>query len=275
METSNKTVLITGVYSTLGRHIAKLFLDNDWHVIGTTRNLEKSNNLINKEQPNVTILQLDLFTKNDMENIMTTVKSKFDKIDVLINNAGHVLTGPLEGMSEKQIRNQMEVNFLAPVLLIKKMLPLFKAQKKGAIINISSLCGLVTFPMFSMYHASKWALEGFSESLMYELEPFNIKVKLIEPGGIKDNDYSSMIEFGELSVDEYDKLLHKVHNTNWFPSFTHPKDIAKIVYDAATDNTSQLRYPVGEDCTLFLKERTEGFMNEKAFDNIKNRINGK
>lgn len=266
-----KTVLITGVNSTLGRYIGKCFLENGWEVIGTGRDFQISDFF--KDEKHFTFFSLDLTSVISIDDFFESLFRKVSSVDVLINNAGHVLTGSIEGSSNAQIYHQMQVNFFGPILLTKKMIPHFKSNNSGVFVNLSSIAGLTTFPMFSMYHSSKWALEGFSESLMYELEPFGIKVKLIEPGGIKDNEYQSVVEFSEERLPEYDELLNKVHHTNWFPSFSHPEEIAKVVFDAATDGTNKLRYYVGDDCQMFLKERIRGIMSEESFVKIKQRLN--
>lgn len=217
---------------------------------------------------------MNLENQKSIHKTIEAILKTESRIDLLINNAGFVLSGPFECLSDEQIRRQMEVNFFGTVFMIKAIIPKLKTQQNSSIINMSSLCGLVTFPMLSMYHASKWALEGFSESLMFELESFGIKVKLIEPGGVKDNDYAANVEFASHEKPEYKELLDKVHKTNWFPSFSEPSYIAQEVYRAAHDQSAQLRYKIGSDCTLFLEERNQGFANENYIKNIKKRITG-
>jgi short-subunit dehydrogenase len=177
MEETKKCVLITGGSSQLGFELVNAFAQSKWKVHATTRNIQK---LSEKHQiPNVTFHQLDLSQEQDIYALMAKLSTQETQIDLLINNAGFVLSGPFEGSSDAQIRRQMDVNFFGTLFTIKALLPKFKTQKKGSIINISSLCGLTTFPMLSVYHASKWALEGFTESLMFVLAQFNITVKKI------------------------------------------------------------------------------------------------
>ncbi|MCF8427062.1 MAG: SDR family oxidoreductase [Bacteroidia bacterium] len=272
MEKFTKCALITGGTSQLGFELVKCFAQNNWRVHATTRNLKK---LTEKHQiPNVTFHQLDLTLEKEISEFINKLSSLEPQIDLLLNNAGFVLSGPFEACSDEQIRRQMDVNFFGTLFTIKALLPKFKSQKNGTIINISSLCGLTTFPMLSVYHASKWALEGFTESLMYELAPFGIRVKLIEPGGIMDNNYQSKIEFAEKDLIEYKQLLDKVHHSNWFPSFTSPEEIANKLVKIAEENSLQLRHRIGEDCELLLNERMENQADEQFLLNTKNRILG-
>ncbi len=263
------TVVITGVNSTLGRHIASTFIEEGWRVYGSSRDGQ-----LNDSALDIRISPLDLTDTNSIKNFASRILNSGDGIDVLINNAGHVLSGPFEGCTDQQIRRQFEVNFFGTVELIRQFLPHFKQRKSGTVINVSSLCGLTTFPMLSLYHASKWALEGFTESVMYELAPLGIRMKLIEPGGIKENEYSSTVEFAETVPAEYEGLMHQIHKTDWFPDFSHPAMVARVIYGAATDNTARLRYIVGSDSEQLLAQRKKGLEDESCFSYINDIVNG-
>ncbi len=267
-----KVVLITGANSMIGKALVKKYTDENWRIHATVRS--KSDKKLIQGQ-HIIYHEMNLENQRSIKKTIQRVQKLESQIDVLINNAGFVLSGPFECSSEKQIRRQMEVNFFGVVFMIKAILPVFKNQKNGTIINMSSLCGLVTFPMLSIYHASKWALEGFSESLMFEVESFGIKVKLIEPGGVKEKETTTNVEFAVDEKPEYKELLNKVHGTNWFPSFSEPDFIAQEVYDASLDSSSKLRYKIGNDAALFLEERAQGFSNESNLLKIKERISGK
>ena len=269
-----RTVLITGGNSLLGRELALIFLENNWRVYATTKSIRRLTNRIINEH--LTYIEMNLENSKSVHKAIQKLIRNESKIDVLVNNAGFVLAGAFESYTEKQIRREMDVNFFGSLFTIKELLPTMKKNNAGCIINISSLCGLVCFPLFSMYHASKWAIEGFSESLKYELTPFGIKVKLIEPGGIKDETYASKVEFGSLLVPEYEDYFNVVHkNTSWFPGFSTPKFVAKAVYHAATDNTNQLRYIIGYDSNLFLQERNSNMDDETYIIKMTERIFGK
>ncbi len=264
-------VIITGANSTIGREIVRAFLDNNWRVHATVRSKRKSKDLI--VHANLVYHEMDLEKPRSVEKTIHKITRQEGKVDVLINNAGFVLAGAFESLSEKQIRRQMDVNFFGALYTIKAVLPAMKKVQNGCIINISSLCGQVCFPLFSLYHASKWAMEGFSESLKYELDPLGIRIKLIEPGGVKDDSYASRVEFGEIAAAGYDAIFDAVHkNTSWFPGFSSPAHVAAIVYKAATDEANKLRYLIGDESSLFLKERLVGFKDESFIDDMKNRI---
>ena len=266
-----KIAIITGANSVIGREIIKYFLENNWRVHATIRSKRKSKDLITHH--NLIYHEMDLEKPRSINKIFAKITKKEGAVDLLVNNAGFVLTGAFESYSEKQIKREMDVNFFGALYTIKAILPLMKKQKQGVIINISSLCGLVSFPLFSMYHASKWALEGFTESIKYELEPLGIKIKLVEPGGVKDDKYSSKIEFGENKHEGYESIFEAVHkNTSWFPGFCSSAHVAKIVFEAAIDGKNSLRYIIGEESRMFLNERFTGFDDESFITKMGKRI---
>lgn len=266
-------VIITGANSLIGREIVKVFLENNWRVHATISSKRKIKELIINSD--LIYHEMDLEKSRSVEKTFTKIIKREGKVDVLVNNAGFVLAGAFESYSEKQIKREMDVNFFGTLLTIRNVLPVMKKAQNGCILNISSLCGLVCFPLFSMYHASKWALEGFSESIKYELEPLGIRVKLIEPGGVKDDTYSTNVEFGVNSTSNYDPIFNAVHkNTSWFPGFSSSAHVANIVYNAAIDKGNKLRYMIGEESNLFLNERFEGFKDESFIDKMKKRILG-
>jgi len=266
-----KTVIITAGTSQLGLEMVKYFANNNWKVCATTRSTTEKESM-KISHPNVTYYQMDLEDNESISAVINKIVSDQNTIDLLINNAGFVLSGPFENFSDEQIMRQMNVNFFGTIFTIKKLLPKFKQQGGGTIINISSLCGVITFPMLSIYHASKWALEGFTESLLYEIEPFGIKIKLIEPGGIKENNYSTNIEFAAEVGEEYKQMLNNVHHSNWFPSFTEPFEFARQVFEIAIENNNILRHRIGADCELLINERMAGLLDESYITKIKNRV---
>lgn len=267
-----KAVIITGAASTLGKALVQHFAAAGWLVHGTSRSLpgEGDDFIVH---PDVHYHRLNLENTSAIYELTESLTQQ-QPINLLINNAGFVLSGPFENCSDEQIRRQMEVNFFGSIFAIKAIIPAFKKQRYGTIINISSLCGRLTFPMLSMYHASKWAIEGFSESLKYELESFGITIKLVEPGGIKENNYTTSIEFASQPSDDYADMLNRVHHSNWFPSFTEPEEVARQVFDIAMANSSVLRHTIGDDCDVLLAERNAFFEGEAYIEKIKQRIAG-
>ncbi len=268
---ANKTVLIVGANSRLGKHIVDLFIEANWIVFGTYS--QKSKFPLSQVE-NFTPISMNLEkSKSINKGIKTTLKRSKSKLDLLINTSGVVYSGPIEAFSEEELRKQMEINFFAAVAIIQNVIPPMKKSGNGTIVNVSSLCGLTSFPLLSMYHASKWALEGFTESIYYELSSLGIKVKLIEPGGIvSDGEYAKVIK-PKNTVEGYEKLTDKVHGTSWFPSFTEAKDVAYEIFKIATEETDQLRHQIGTETVAFIEERERYRKDETHLKMVKNRLN--
>ncbi len=177
----------------------------------------------------------------------------------MVNNAGYGAIGPFEAATYDQIRHQFNTNVLGLFDVTREIIPHFRENQSGIIINISSVGGRLTFPLFSLYHGTKWAVEGFSESLHYELRPFGIKIKLIEPGAIKTDFYGrSQVIFSKEGLQNYDRYTEKV-----LPNMLKAGErgssaglVADAIYRAATDGKQKMRYPVGggAPAILFLRK---------------------
>lgn len=251
------TILITGASSGIGKETAKYFAGKGWNVAATMRSPEKEKILVNI--PNINIYKLDVTSGSDISGVLQQVSKDFPQIDVLLNNAGYGGVGAFEKSTDEDIRQQFEVNVFGLMNLTREIIPYFREQGFGTIINISSLLGRITFPVYSIYGASKWAVEGFSESLQFELSPFNIKVKLIEPGAIKTDFYGrSQKLFEDENVKGYENLekgifkyMKKSRN-----NATEPIAVAKVIYKAATDGKNKLRYPAGKKAVMTLLTRS-------------------
>jgi len=184
-EESSTVVLITGCSSGFGLHIAAHLASQGCRVVATMRNLGKQAALLNEVQRRggkVDVLQLDVTDKKSIQLAIQEISAKYGHLDILVNNAGFGLGGCFEDLSDEEIREVMETNFFGVQNVTREVIPLMRQRKRGKIINISSVAGFSTLPSFGAYNASKWALEGFSESLRYELKFFGIDVLLIEPG---------------------------------------------------------------------------------------------
>jgi NAD(P)-dependent dehydrogenase (short-subunit alcohol dehydrogenase family) len=188
-----KTVLITGASSGLGRATAKLFQTKGWNVVATMRVPDQEVELTKLER--VLVTRLDV---QDAQSIDSAVKAgieSFGRIDAVVNNAGYGAYGPLEATSNRSARRQFDVNVLGVLDVIKAVLPHFRSNASGTIVNISSVGGRVAFPLGTLYHGTKFAVEGMSESLKYELAPLGIRVKIVQPGGIKTDFGGRSFEF--------------------------------------------------------------------------------
>lgn len=249
-----KTIFITGASSGLGKATAKLFAQKGWTVIASMRNPDKETELT--QIPNIELLALDVTNPQQVKENIALLLSKHT-IDVVFNNAGYGLGGVFEGATEEELHQQLNTNLMGVFRVTQAFLPHFRAKKAGMFITTTSIGGHVTFPFFAPYHATKWALEGWSESLSYELSAFNIQVKTVAPGGIftdfsgrsltlaRHNDYSELFNRAEAIL----------RDPNRRKDYSTPEQIAEVVYEAATDGKTQLRYIAGKDAKKLYKVR--------------------
>ena len=199
------------------------------------------------------------------------IKSAIDKalamggVDVVFNNAGYGQSGPLEGLTDEQIVSMVDTNMMGAIRITKAFIPHFRKKRAGLFINTTSIGGLITVPFNSMYHATKWALEGWSESMAFELKQFGISLKIVEPGGMKTDFFTRLMDTGR--HEAYDVLVDKVMSIITDPkqmeTFASPAQIAEVVYEAATDGKDQLRYVAGEDAKATYAMRRE--IGDEAF----------
>lgn len=254
-----KHVLITGATSGFGKLMAESFLTQGNKVIATGRNLTARTEILaslrERFGDRLIELNLDVTNKTEVELAVTKVTEQVGRIDVLINNAGYGLFGPLETTSEELIRHQMEVNFFGTVNVTKAFLPMLR-ESKGKIFNFSSVFGFMGFPLTSLYCASKFAVEGLTESLRGELAPHGVQVCLIEPGGYGTNFGESIgwVEDGKVyenQIRNYQSLRKKFASSN--PQ--NPREVADGVVKLASRNTLPMRQVFGRDGRLSLLMR--------------------
>ncbi|PSB06734.1 short-chain dehydrogenase/reductase [filamentous cyanobacterium CCP2] len=241
----SKTVLITGASSGIGEATAKYFLQKGWNVSATMRSPMQAGNWTKTEK--VICPRLDVTSSETIEMAFRETIEHFGRIDVLVNNAGYALMGPIEGVTPEQLERQFQTNVFGLVSTIQTVLPIMRQQGNGTIVNVASIGGRLAFPLASSYHATKWAVEGLSEALRYELRQFKIQVKIIEPGGIRTN----FIHRGSTwtSHPKYTNLIQRVKQFSGSlnDSLPGPEGVAKTIYKAATDRSERLRYsPHGE-----------------------------
>lgn len=234
-----KTVFVTGSSSGLGKACCQYFLNKGWNVAATSR--QKEIGFLESANKNLIYPYLDVTDMTSIQNAVSQTNARFGQINVVINCAGFAQMGPLEVLSSKQIKQQLETNFFGCVTVIQASLDSLK-KSQGTIVNISSLGGEMSFPLGSSYHASKWAIEGLSESIRFELAAFNVKVKLIQPGGLKTNFVNKGMHFStnaeyESMTTKMKKLLKKVE-----PTLPGPEHTAKVIFKAVTQNKTKFRY---------------------------------
>lgn len=249
-----KTIFITGASTGLGRATALLFASKGWKVFATMRNPAKEAKLA--ETPGITLLALDV-TRPDQIAAAAKAALAEGPVDVLFNNAGYGLAGPFEGATDEQLTAELDTNLLGVMRVTQAFLPAMRAAKSGAILTTTSIGGLVTFPFNSVYHATKWGLEGWSESLAFELEPFGIRVKTVAPGGIATDFAGRSLVMTQHAA--YAEDMGKV-----FAAFMDPErraggstaeQIAEVVWDAANDTSDRVTFVAGADARTNYAQR--------------------
>lgn len=239
-----KTIFITGASTGLGKATAKLFQSKGWTVVASMRAPESETEL--NHLPNVTLLSLDVTNLSEIEKQVHQTLQQHD-VDVVFNNAGYGLMGALESLTDEKIQKQLNTNLLGVIRVTKAFIPHFREKKKGTFINTTSIGGLFGFPLHSIYHATKFALEGWSESMWFELSPFNIEIKTVAPGGIHTDFAGRSLDMNDHPA--YENLEKKLFQgfEEAFKSASTAEQIAEVVYEAATDGKNQVRYVAGQD----------------------------
>jgi short-subunit dehydrogenase len=257
-----QVALITGSSSGIGYETSLALARSVFCTYAGVRNTKNSDILekkIAKEKLDLNILQLDVNDKSSIDNAINRIKTEEKRIDVLINNAGYGLVGFFEELGLDEIRKQFETNFFGVLNVTKKVIPIMREQNSGTIINLSSGAGQVGFPGISAYVSTKFAIEGFSESLMYELFPFGIRVIIIEPGVIKTNFFNNCIVSDESSKKGslYSNSLKRIQNNIELMQehATHPVEVAKVILQALNTDEPKQRYVVGNDAVMILEAK--------------------
>lgn len=253
-----QTILITGASSGIGRTTAKLFQDKGWNVIATMRSPEKEDEL--SQLPNTLVTRLDVTDSASIQAAVAEGIKAFGKIDVLLNNAGYGAYGPLEAFPMDRIRRQFDTNVIGLIETTKAVLPHMRANGSGTIVNISSIGGQMTFPLGALYHGTKFAVEGISEALHYELEAAGITIKIVEPGVIATDFGGRSFDFvNDETMSEYQPVVQALMNL-WAPgnmgdNTSPPELVADVIHTAITDGTKTLRYSAGPDAEQLLANR--------------------
>lgn len=251
-----KTVLITGSSTGIGKSVAAYFQAMGWNVAATMRSPENETELIELE--NLKCIRLDVQDEDSIAKAINETMTAFGSIDVVVNNAGYGTIGPFEAASNEQIYRQFDTNVFGVMNVTRAILPYFRERRQGIIINIASAGGRMTWPLYSLYHGTKWAVEGFSESLQFELRPFNIRIKIIEPGSTKTDFFGRSQEvMVKKGLDVYETYVNTVVPNLQKSGANAPEAdvVASTVYKAATDNSWKLRYQTttGGAMSMFLR----------------------
>jgi short-subunit dehydrogenase len=260
-----KVAVVTGSSSGIGYETSLLLARNQIKTYATMRNMSKSDGLIkiaSEENLQLNVAQLDVNDDLSVNKAIDKIVKDNDRIDILVNNAGYDLFGPLEESSLEEIKQQFETNFFGVIRTTKAVIPTMRKQGKGTIINVSSVGGKVgLLPFLTAYHASKFAIEGFTESLRQELDDFYINIILIEPGYVRSGflDNSKYAKGFDSNKSPYAKKVEQVFQG--FESITayssHPSKVAQTILDVLNSPNPELRNPVGKDADSIFKTRAE------------------
>jgi len=255
-----KVALVTGSSSGIGFETSLALARNGYYTFASMRNLEKASkiqDISKKENLNLEVIELDVNNEDSVKSAIQKIISKKGRIDVLVNNAGYMLFGAVEDLSVDELRKQFETNFFSIVRMIQEVAPLMRKQKDGIIVNISSVVGRLGFPGTSAYISTKFALEGLSECMRYELSPHGVKTIIIEPGAIKTNFMSSMETAQPKPDSPYKEMNEKILNNvkMLLEMGTHPSEVAKTIITAIGEKEPRPRYIVGNDAQMFLEAK--------------------
>jgi NAD(P)-dependent dehydrogenase (short-subunit alcohol dehydrogenase family) len=259
-----KVAVVTGSSSGIGFETSLLLARNQFKTYATMRNLNKTLvfDTVLQEKIPLTVFQLDVNDESSVTNAIDSILKENGRIDVLVNNAGYSVLGSLEELSLEEIKEEFETNFFGALRVTKAVLPMMRKQSSGTIINVSSIGGKVgLLPFFTAYHASKFALEGYTESLRQELNEFGINVILIEPGAVGTNFMDNMRNAKNYNpnTSPYAKTIQKFFEGAQaiMANAIHPREVAQVILNAVNSSSPDIRYSVGKDAESILKTRAE------------------
>ena len=256
-----KVALVTGSSSGIGYETSLSLAREGYFTYATMRDMKKADvikKIAEKERLSLKVIELDVDNENSVENAIKTIIDEKQRIDVLVNNAGWGIWGTAEDVSIEEFREQFETNFFSVVRMIQKVAPIMRKQGNGDIVNISSIAGRIGFPVSTAYISSKFAIEGLSESLRFELGPFGVNVIIIEPGVIKTNFFDSMKTAKK--VDENDTYrditLKVISGVKMMAEMgTPPNEVANVIIKSLKEKKPLPRYVVGNDAIMFLEAK--------------------
>jgi NAD(P)-dependent dehydrogenase (short-subunit alcohol dehydrogenase family) len=267
-----KVAVVTGSSTGIGFETAVQLARSGYQTYATMRDTKKSEHLTEiakSENLPLIIAQLDVNNDKSVKDAIDKILSEKERIDVIVNNAGYGLFSPIEELSLDQIKEQFETNFFGAIRVIHAVIPTMRKQRAGTIVNLSSLVGRVGLPLSSAYVATKFALEGLTESVRYELSQFGINVILIEPGVIKtnfiENLKTSNVSESKSNYADLNESISKRFETMMANSLTSPKVVAETILNAVTSEDPKLRYIVGEDAQSIMKIRNDN--SDEKFEN--------
>jgi len=273
-----KVAVVTGSSSGIGFETSLLLARKRIYTYATMRNLNKSqkiNDIAEKENLPLKVLQLDVTDDKSVKVAINQIRDEISRIDVLVNNAGYDVMGAVEDLSIDEFKSQFETNFFGVIRVTKEVIPIMRNQGSGNIINVSSVGGRIGIPLNTAYVSSKFALEGLSESMRYELDQFGIDVILIEPGVVKTNFFENADVVNINTTNNNKTSLYSQLTQKLFEGFepmlksdsssSLPSDVAEVIYQTIESSNRQVRYLVGKDANSIIKTRQN--LSDKEFEN--------
>jgi len=261
-----KVWFVTGGSSGFGRAFTEYALSRQYAVVAAARNLAKLSDLAGSHPDDLLVVRMDVNDRHQIEEAVRQAEQRFGRIDVLINNAGYGIVGAVEETPEEELRAQMETNFFGAVAVTRAFLPMFRRQRNGAIVNISSMGGQLSVAGFGAYSASKFALEGISEALAQEMKPFGVKVLIVEPGQFRTDLAGSAMRY----MPEIDAYRETAGGTRNFARSMHgtqegdPLKAARAIDAALRNENTPLRLQLGEDAVRAIRSHAETLLGELA-----------
>ncbi len=267
MKTENNNIpvwFITGASSGFGKALAEYAVEQGYKVVATARRKTKLEALASQAPEQILPVAMDVTKKEEVKNAIHEAINEFGHIDVLVNNAGYGIVGALEETPEEELRQQMETNFFGAIAVTQEALPHLRKQGKGAIVNMSSMGGNMSFGGFSAYSASKFALEGASEALAQEVAPFGIKTMIVEPGAFRTEFAGDALKHMP-KIEAYDAIVGGTRDFAKGMDGTQegdPKKAAAAIDKALKAENTPLRLQLGEDAVNAVKEHAEHLIKE-------------
>lgn len=268
---NEKVALVTGSSRGIGFVTSITLARNGFLTYASMRNLDKEIEIRlvgDKEKIPLKTIQLDVTDSTSVNNAIKSIMEQSGRIDVLVNNAGYGLVGAFEELSIEEIKQQYETNLFGVIRVTQAVLPIMRKQKAGIIVNMSSGAGRFGYPNGSAYVSTKFALEGLSESVAYEVEPFGIKIVLVEPGFVRTN-FSNVVAKKSQSTDsQYSKMTEKMAASidQMKVKSSSPELVANIVLEIVTNKNPNLRYLAGKDVEQWMEQKKH--MTDREFFNM-------
>jgi NAD(P)-dependent dehydrogenase (short-subunit alcohol dehydrogenase family) len=270
---NEKVALVTGSSRGIGFVTSTILARNGFLTYASMRNLDKEKEIrlvVDKEKIPLKTIQLDVTDSNSVDNAIKSIMEQSGRIDVLVNNAGYGLVGAFEELGIEEIKQQYETNLFGVIRMTQAVLPIMRKQKSGIIVNMSSGAGRFGYPNGSAYVSTKFALEGLSESIAYEVEPFGIKIVLVEPGFVRTNFSNVVGKRSQSPNSQYSKMTEKMaDNIEQMKLKSSPPElVANVVLEAVTNKNPNLRYLAGKDVEQWIEQK-KNMSDEEFFSMIK------